>query len=127
MRASRAAMRSMRWAGTTVAATVGFAGFGLAAGSTSASAASPCDYRPVVNNSSASFVFTNLVNIKSAPATECGNVYKLTVYEGFYAWCYVNNYYGNQWVYGRISGTQIKGWTSIDNLGGGGDGSLNRC
>ncbi|MFI7014272.1 hypothetical protein [Streptomyces sp. NPDC050164] len=28
----------------------------------------------------------------------------------FYYWCYVNNSYGNKWIYGRIVGTQTKGW-----------------
>ncbi|MFD6889352.1 hypothetical protein [Streptomyces sp. NPDC059957] len=125
--AGTARTKTGRRGATLAAATALFAGLSLTAGAASAQAAGPCDQRSVTNNSSASGFFTKSVNLKTAAAAECGNVAQMSEYDGFYIWCYVYNSYGNQWVYGRVAGTNVKGWTSMDNLNATPDESLNRC
>lgn len=120
--------KSARRAGAAAVTTALLAGLCLTGATGAAHAAGPCDSRSVKNNSDSSAVFTKLVSLKTAPASECSNATsKATTYDGFYLWCYVNNSYGNEWVYGRIEGTNLKGWTSLANLSSPADGSLNHC
>ncbi|MFJ3080367.1 hypothetical protein ACIPJG_11520 [Streptomyces halstedii] len=112
--------------GTTVAATALLFGGLTTIGAGPASAASPCDARAYQNNSSAYGYFFGSYNLKTRPAAECSNVKKFSAGTKLYIWCYIYNYYGHAWVYGRVEGTQTKGWISADNVSYEG-GSLNIC
>ncbi|WP_275461154.1 hypothetical protein [Streptomyces noursei] len=108
------------------ATTALLAGLGGTVGATTAQAASPCDRPAVTNNSSAYGYFLGDYRLKTAPAAECGTVVTVAAGSKFYMWCYVTNYYGNIWVYGRVEGTEVKGWESYDNVSWV-SGSLNHC
>ncbi|MFE3654033.1 hypothetical protein [Streptomyces sp. NPDC059122] len=112
---------------SAVAATTALlAGLGGTVGATSASAAGPCDRPSVTNNSSAYGYFLGDYHLKTAPAAECGNVTSVKKGAKFYVWCAVENYYGHVWVYGRLDGTNTKGWESGDNVSYE-SGSLKHC
>ncbi|RPK51684.1 hypothetical protein EAO74_13895 [Streptomyces sp. gb1(2016)] len=112
--------------GTTFAVTALLFGGASTIGATAASAAGPCDYRSYQNNSSAWGYFLGSYNLKTRPAAECSNVKKFGAGTKLYVWCTITNYYGNVWAYGRVEGTQTKGWISGDNVSYEA-GSLNRC
>ncbi|MFD3883137.1 hypothetical protein [Streptomyces microflavus] len=97
-----------------------------AASTGSAALAAPCDARAFQNNSSAWGYFTGTYNLKKNPAAECANVKQFGSMTKFYVWCYVTNYYGNDWVYGRVAGTETKGWMYSGNVTYEG-GTLKRC
>ncbi|MYR92449.1 MULTISPECIES: hypothetical protein [unclassified Streptomyces] len=125
-------MSPARRFGTIVAVTAllvggaGTIGAGTASAGSAAPAASPCDARAFQNNSSAWGYLNGSYNLKARPATECSNVKKLSTGTKFYVWCVVTNYYGNVWAYGRVAGTETKGWMSGDNISYEG-GSINYC
>lgn len=108
--------RPVRKLTTLLGATALLVGFGATVGAPTASAAAPCDYVAYTNNSSAVEKFKGTYNLKTRPAAECNDVISVSQGTTFYAWCYHWNYYGNLWVYGRIAGTEIRGWTSVANL-----------
>ncbi|MBB4753813.1 hypothetical protein [Actinoplanes lobatus] len=58
-------------------------------------------------------------NVKNGPYGECGHVGKIKKGTKFYLWCMTTNTYNNNWWYGRIAGTDIKGWANQDSLGNG--------
>jgi hypothetical protein len=58
-------------------------------------------------------------NVKDGPYGACGHVGKITKGTKFYLWCMTTNTYRNNWWYGRIAGTEIKGWVHQDTLGNG--------
>ncbi len=118
--------RWVRRAGTLAAVTALLVGTAVTTGAATASAAAPCDYVAYRNNSSAVELFITSVNLKQRPAAECANVIRVSAGTTFYAWCYHYNHYGNLWVYGRIAGTETRGWTSVNNLQWQG-GSVNSC
>ncbi|MEW1861995.1 hypothetical protein OG896_01270 [Streptomyces sp. NBC_00669] len=119
-------MRIRKNAVTLLAATALLTGLGAVVGTTSASAASPCDSYGYTNNSSGYGHMLGTYHLKSEPAAACSNTGTATNGSGFYMWCYVYNYYGNVWVYGRVQGTETKGWMSGDNVTWE-SGSLNYC
>ncbi|MFI7596673.1 hypothetical protein [Actinoplanes sp. NPDC049681] len=55
-------------------------------------------------------------NLKTGPYSTCDNAY--VVHGGAKMWwmCMHNNIYGVHWVYGRMEGTNKKGWISYDNF-----------
>lgn len=55
-------------------------------------------------------------NLKKGPYASCGNVTSVAKDTKFWIWCMTWNEYGNTWYYGRIAGTDTKGWMSQDNL-----------
>ncbi|WP_326697863.1 hypothetical protein OG909_11290 [Streptomyces sp. NBC_01754] len=112
--------------GTTIAVTALLLGGATTVGAGTASAAGPCDSHSYQNNSSAWGYFLGSYNLKTRPAAECPNVKKFGTGTKLYVWCAIQNYCGNVWVYGRVEGTQSKGWISGDNVSYEG-GSLNNC
>ncbi|MER5866465.1 hypothetical protein [Kitasatospora sp. NPDC002040] len=108
-------MQLRKKAAAVLAAATLFSGLGVLTAST-ASAAQPCDPTQFVNNSSAYGKLKGTYNLKYSPASECGNVASVPSGKGFYVWCYVKNYYGNKWFYGRVEGTSTYGWLSADNV-----------
>ncbi|GID46481.1 hypothetical protein Aca07nite_37560 [Actinoplanes capillaceus] len=58
-------------------------------------------------------------NVKNGPYGACGQVGRITKGTTFYLWCMTTNDYGNNWWYGRIAGTDIKGWVHQDTIGNG--------
>jgi hypothetical protein len=98
----------------------------LTTGTASATAQAPCDTVPTANSSNGYGIFVGTYNLKQAPAMECATVASVPQGSKFYFWCHTYNHYGNLWVYGRVAGTQIHGWTSMDNLNWV-DGTLHEC
>lgn len=109
-------MRIRMKAATLATATALLAGLGAATGASSASAAGPCDHHSYQNNSSGYGTMAGTYHLKSEPASECSNTGTANSGAGFYVWCYAYNYYGNAWFYGRVKGTETKGWMSGDNV-----------
>ncbi|MDJ0380380.1 hypothetical protein [Streptomyces sp. G-G2] len=86
----------------------------------------PCDAKPVGNNSSAYGTLNGTHTLRVRPAAECAGIISVPSGTGFYAWCHTVNTYNNEWVYGRIKGTQRTGWLLASNLKLD-NGSLNPC
>ncbi|MFD7920373.1 hypothetical protein ACFV3R_14240 [Streptomyces sp. NPDC059740] len=94
-----------------------FAGSVATGGTATAAATSACTNGPVGNYSDAVFKLSSGTgSLKSGPANECSSVASAPYGTIFYAWCQKINDYGNYWVYGRIAGTQTKGWYYTSNL-----------
>ncbi|TGB08800.1 hypothetical protein [Streptomyces sp. MZ04] len=109
----------------TVGATLGISLMGFSA--TSANAAAPCGFPEVVaNNSSASFYFNKNTTLRRDPYADCDSKGVFAKGQRFFVWCYVNNFNGNTWYYGRINGTQTKGWVSSNSVTGY-EGSSKKC
>jgi hypothetical protein len=56
-------------------------------------------------------------HLKASFYAACPNVSGALSSSNFiYFWCWHSNSYGNLWLYGRVKGTETKGWLSIDSL-----------
>lgn len=101
---AKKALSSLLAAGALAGSLVGLS-------ATSASAANVCNTSYVIqNNSSGEGEFISPTTVRVKPYTECGKVGTFVKGTTFYYWCYVNNSYGNKWIYGRMAGTETKGW-----------------
>ncbi|MBY8883633.1 hypothetical protein K7472_02070 [Streptomyces sp. PTM05] len=109
-------MRFSKRAGVVGATAVLVAGLTVVAGGT-ANASSPCDYVATANNSDTTTKLMAGSNLFIEPSEDCTAIASYRQGSTFYAWCAVSNYYGNQWVYGRLAGEDTKGWVSISVLG----------
>ncbi len=95
--------------------------------STSASAIDNCDITYIIrNNSSGEGTFQGATNLRVKPYAACGNEGTFVSGTKFYYWCYVINNYGNKWIFGRIAGTQTKGWVYDPDVSWD-SGTLNQC
>ncbi|MEU7042763.1 hypothetical protein AB0A77_17095 [Streptomyces varsoviensis] len=65
---------------------------------------------------SASGRFNGSFNLKSGPYAECDKVKKFAEGTKFWIWCSTYNSYNNLWAYGRVDGTQTKGWIPVKDL-----------
>lgn len=121
-------MRFTRRAATLAAGTALLAGVSLGVGAPAASAGvpeHPCDYVAYSNVSSGYGYLLGDHNLQARPAAECDSVAYLGKGTKMYYWCYIVNYYGNQWIYGRVAGTDTRGWESAANVSL--LGTLNYC
>lgn len=108
--------RSRRLAAGALAGAAALTGVGTVAASPAQSAVY-CPYGgPIGNYDSGYGISSATLNIKNGPYSACNNVGALPAVETFYFHCWEANSYGNLWVYGRIEGTQIHGWTSGANF-----------
>ncbi|MEV0263944.1 hypothetical protein AB0I49_21750 [Streptomyces sp. NPDC050617] len=65
---------------------------------------------------SASGTFKKSITLKTGPYADCGKVKQFPEGSKFWIWCGAYNNYKNLWYYGRVDGTQTKGWVYGDNL-----------
>ncbi|MEU8624070.1 hypothetical protein [Streptomyces sp. NPDC048669] len=65
-------------------------------------------------------------HLRNGPADSCAQTMSVVPGVTFYAWCGVYNKYGNLWVYGRVAGSETKGWIYSGNLTKE-SGSVNIC
>ncbi|KOG90927.1 hypothetical protein ADK38_05985 [Streptomyces varsoviensis] len=65
---------------------------------------------------SQSGVVKNTLNLKSGPYAACENGKQLPAGTKIWLWCYTYNNYKHLWFYGRVEGTQTKGWVYADSL-----------
>ncbi|MFE7115730.1 hypothetical protein ACFU99_09945 [Streptomyces sp. NPDC057654] len=65
---------------------------------------------------SASGSFKKSITLKTGPYADCGKVKEFPTGSKFWIWCGAYNNYKNLWYYGRVDGTQTKGWVYADNL-----------
>ncbi|UDM05533.1 hypothetical protein [Streptomyces longhuiensis] len=63
--------------------------------------------------------------IRPKPYESCGSHGTFTAGTKIYYWCYIYNDYGNMWIYGRVAGTETKGWIYAPNVAPVSD--VNRC
>ncbi|MGW0834820.1 hypothetical protein [Streptomyces prunicolor] len=76
-----------------------------------AGAASVCDVSYIVSNKASGYGrFDGATTMRVRPYSACGSVGTFVSGTKFFYWCTVENSYGNTWIYGRIDGTQTKGW-----------------
>jgi hypothetical protein len=87
-------------------------------------------------NGDGTVVFAQEYHLKKGPMGECDRVASVRKGVTFYIWCIYQNDYDNMWFYGRVAGTQTKGWAYAgafvgvdpaklripEDLGGYGDG-----
>jgi hypothetical protein len=109
-------MRISRRLGVLAASAAVLAGASITLDAGTASAASACSFPTPTNKADGAFT-TWSSTLHSGPATECSGVASIPNGTVFYAWCSYENVYQNVWVYGRIAGTETKGWFYIDDLG----------
>ncbi|MBB2946769.1 hypothetical protein FB565_006537 [Actinoplanes lutulentus] len=76
-----------------------------------------CDYVYWRPNGEGKLTFFKSYNVKEAPLGACDKVASVSAGTDFYIWCIYYNMYGNMWFYGRIAGTQTKGWAHRDAFG----------
>ncbi|MFJ7268665.1 hypothetical protein ACIQV3_18810 [Streptomyces sp. NPDC099050] len=108
-----------RRAGIVLAATAMLTGVSGIASATSAQAAAnaSCWYSATPNNSSLKTTLKGTYNLKSGIGSVCSNVRSVSTGTVFYVWCgAVNPDSGVLWFYGRVAGTETKGYMSSDNL-----------
>ncbi|MEV4746587.1 hypothetical protein AB0K21_09490 [Streptosporangium sp. NPDC049248] len=100
-----------------LASAIVMAGLGGVTGVSSASAqAAECHQNSVQNNSDQVLRMKGNYNLKNGIGSVCGNITLLSEGTIFYVWCFVlNPDSGKVWNYGRVKGTQTKGWISNDN------------
>jgi len=75
-----------------------------------ASADASCTSQPVRDESNGYGIMGVGANLKKAPYSECGNVRYLNPGVKLWFVCWVENDYGNFWVWARVDGTQTYGW-----------------
>ncbi|WP_411105418.1 hypothetical protein [Streptomyces sp. cmx-4-9] len=107
-----------RKAGVVLAATTLLTAVsGLAASSAQAAPTATCWSSNKPNNSSLKTTLKGTYNLKNGIGSVCGNVRSVSGGTVFYVWCgAVNPDSGVLWFYGRVSGTDDKGYMSSDNL-----------
>jgi len=54
--------------------------------------------------------------LKDGPYSACGDGLRVSGSTKVWFWCWVDNSYGNEWVYARIDGTQDYGWVYLGTL-----------
>ncbi|MET7480205.1 hypothetical protein ABZT17_38470 [Streptomyces sp. NPDC005648] len=111
--------RIHRKAGVVLAATALLTGMSGFAAATTAQAASTatCWDTIVENNSSLTTKLKATYNLKDGIGSVCANIQSVSKDTTFYVWCGATNPdSGVLWFYGRIKGTETKGWMSSDNL-----------
>lgn len=99
----------------STAALLGGTLVGLTA--SSASAAGDCNtYTIVVNNSAGSGKLRWNAPLRPMPYEACGSHGTFAKGSKIWYWCYEYNNYGNMWIFGRLDGTQTKGWIYAPNV-----------
>ncbi|MET7847492.1 hypothetical protein AB0D78_40240 [Streptomyces avermitilis] len=92
-----------------------------------ASAADVCDYSYIIRNNSTGYgYFQGATTLYVLPYAACGKQGTFVSGTKFAYWCYVINDYGNKWIFGRITGTDTKGWVH-DPYVSWTEGTLNYC
>jgi hypothetical protein len=81
-----------------------------------ATTAALCDPPYYQNNSDGEGIVGGSYHMKAAPYAACANVTLLSPGTVIYMWCWIENQYGHSWYYGRVKGTQTRGWLSRDNF-----------
>jgi hypothetical protein len=76
-----------------------------------------CDWHYDIRNGEGKLTFYKNYNLKVGPLGECDHVRSVSKGTDFYVWCFYENQYGNKWVYGRVAGTETKGWAFIEAFG----------
>ncbi|KOG90928.1 hypothetical protein ADK38_05990 [Streptomyces varsoviensis] len=72
------------------------------------------------NPGKVSGTFIGSFYLKDGPYAACGNVKKFAEGTKFWIWCGTYNAYNNHWAYGRVAGTETKGWIPVKDLMWGG-------
>lgn len=75
--------------------------------------------RPKVRNADTGYaIMMRTVGLKAGPyaGSRCRTVGQARLRQVLYLHCWVKNSYGKWWAYGRLKGTSLHGWTSVDNL-----------
>ncbi|MFI6458101.1 hypothetical protein ACIBF6_41955 [Streptosporangium amethystogenes] len=89
---------------------------GITSASSASVQAAECHQNSVQNNSNQVLRMKGNYNLKNGIGSVCGNITLLSEGTIFYVWCMVlNPDSGKVWNYGRVQGTQTKGWISNDN------------
>ncbi|MEU9503156.1 hypothetical protein [Streptomyces sp. NPDC048196] len=111
----------------TMAATGALLGGSLVGlSATNAVAASHCGGAYVLKNNSSGYgSFSGSTPVYDDPYSDCSS---RTYSSGtrFYYWCYLNNDYGNRWIFGRVDGADTTGFVYSGNITGS-TGSLQHC
>ncbi len=98
------------------AAAAGAAILFVAAPTPAAQAADTCSgWKHYVNGEGAGNMEVT-ANLKVGPYSSCGNVTSVAQGTRLFFHCMVENDYGNNWWWVRISGTNTYGWMSEDNI-----------
>ena len=93
----------------------------------SASAVDHCSISTIIrNNSDGVGHFPVDRTLYTHPYSACGKVGTFVAGTRFAYWCYVQNDYGHNWIFGRIIGTDTKGWIDARNITWD-SGSMNYC
>lgn len=109
--------RVRRRAVSAVMVTLGVAGLAVSAPAP-AQAAVNCNPSWTKVNGEGYVTAAQDYNVKTGPYGECAHVGTIKKGTIFYLWCMTTNDYGNNWWYGRIAGTDIKGWAYQEALFG---------
>ncbi|MFI6585719.1 hypothetical protein [Embleya sp. NPDC050493] len=98
-----------------------------ASGAGAAETAGACDYIMVVKNNSNGYgYFKGPTPLRKLPEARCGSHGTYRDNTKFYFWCYTTNRHGNNWIFGRIAGTEETGWVYEKNISWN-DGRLKHC
>ncbi|MFF4538953.1 hypothetical protein [Streptomyces aureus] len=110
-------MRIKKSAASFLAACGLLAGSLVGLSATDASAAGVCNVSTVaVNNSSGYGRLKGSTPVRTRPYSECSSIGTFASGSKFFFWCYVFNDYGNEWILGRLDGTQTKGWVYVGDV-----------
>jgi hypothetical protein len=100
--------RVWRCAVAALVAALGVSVLGIAAPAQAETARCPVSWSTV--NGEGYVTSYQDTQVRIGPYGECSSVGTIKKGTIFYLWCGTTNDYSNNWWYGRIAGTEIKGW-----------------
>jgi hypothetical protein len=100
---------------TTIGLAAIFAAGGALVTPGAAQAAVSCGSQAVTNADDGYIVLGEDANLQKAPYAACGTNIRATAGTKIWSWCVAENDYENDWLWGRIDGTQTYGWVFLDH------------